>query len=379
MPVRVLSLHAGYGCRHSGACCRSGWDIPAEPEIEERLDAALAAGRIDVRPPWSQPRPGLPHGARVVLRVTGEAACVFHQPGRPGPCAVHRALGPDALPSACRQFPRVATLSPLGVSVTLSHYCPTAAGLLFRDEAALGIVTDPPAFPPAWPYEGLDAREALPPFLRPGVLMSWPAHARLERHAVATLARSELTPEAALETLATTAERLRVWTPRDGPFDDFVERVIEAGSRDPLPAASASSLEAALADWESVAAAVPPGQPQPSSPRTGLEAFGIAHALASVDAGWAVLRAPVRRWLAARAFASWLPLQGGGARTTALGLRVSLGVLRAEAVRACMAGGDGPLDAATLKEALRRSDLLLHHLVDVEALATRLSRCETAW
>jgi len=48
-------------------------------------------------------------------------------------------------------------------------------------------------------------------------------------------------------------------------------------------------------------------------------------------------------------------------------------------VRACMAGGDGPLDAATLKEALRRSDLLLHHLVDVEALATRLSRCETAW
>jgi hypothetical protein len=290
---------------------------------------------------------------------------------------VHRQLGPEALPSACRQFPRVATLSPLGVSVTLSHYCPTAAGLLFRDDAALAIVTDPPAFPPSWPYEGLDARGALPPFVRPGVLMSWPAHARLEQHAVATLARSELTPEAALAALATTAERLRAWTPRDGAFDDFVERVIVAGARDPLPAAPASSLEAALADWDRVAAAVPPGPPRPSSPRAALAAFGVARALELVDAGWAELRAPVRRWLAARAFASWLPLQGEGARTTALGLRVSLGVLRAEAAGRCAADGGRRLDAAALKEAVRRSDLLLHHLVDVEALARSLSRCET--
>jgi hypothetical protein len=319
----------------------------------------------------------LPHGARVVLRVTSEGACVFHEPGDPRPCAVHRQLGPEALPSACRQFPRVATLSPLGVSVTLSHYCPTAAGLLFRDDAVLAIVSDPPAFPPSWPYEGLDARGALPPFVRPGVLMSWPAHARLEQHAVATLARSELLPEAALAALATSAERLRAWTPRDGAFDDFVERVIEAGARDPLPAAPPSSLEAALADWDRVAAAVPPGQPRPSSPRAALAAFGVARALELVDAGWAKLRAPVRRWLAARAFASWLPLQGEGARTTALGLRVSLGVLRAEAAGRCAADGGRRLDAAALKEAVRRSDLLLHHLVDVEALARSLSRCET--
>ena len=46
-------------------------------------------------------------------------------------CAVHRQLGRETLPSACRDFPRVVTLTPLGVSITLSHYCPTAAGMLF--------------------------------------------------------------------------------------------------------------------------------------------------------------------------------------------------------------------------------------------------------
>ena len=86
----------------------------------------------------------------------------------------------------------------------------------------------------------------------------------------------------------------------------------------------------------------------------------------------------MRRWLAARAFASWLALQGEGLRTTILGLHVALGVLRAEAARACAEGSGRPLDAALLKEAIRRSDLLLHHLVDVEAFARDLSRCETA-
>jgi hypothetical protein len=127
---------------------------------------------------------------------------------------VHRRLGPEALPSACRQFPRVVTLTPLGASVTLSHYCPTAAGLLFRDDVPLAIVSDAPAFPPSWPYDGLAARDALPPLARPGVLMSWPSHARFEAHAVATLAREELTPEAALAVLGATAERLRSWSGR---------------------------------------------------------------------------------------------------------------------------------------------------------------------
>jgi hypothetical protein len=373
-PVRALSIHADYGCRMTGACCRSGWDVPVEPDVETRLDAAVAAGTLGVRAPWSRPLRGLPHGARVVLRLTAEGECVFHERAAPRLCAVHRQLGPEALPSACRQFPRVATLTPLGVSVTLSHYCPTAAGLLFRDGVPLAVVTDAPAFPASWPYEGLDARDALPPFARPGVLMSWASHERFERHAVATLAREDVSPELALAGLAATAERLRAWTVRDGDFDDFATRVTEEEAAP--PPASERSLAAALTEWERVAASIPAGHPLPRSPRTGVEAIGAARADALVDEGWAALQAPVRRWLAARAFASWLALQGEGLRTTILGLRVALGVLRAEAARGCAEGSGRPLDAALLKEAIRRSDLLLHHLADVEAFARDLSRCE---
>jgi hypothetical protein len=105
-------------------------------------------------------------------------------------CAVHRQLGSESLPSACRDFPRVATLTPLGVSIALSHYCPTAAALLFA-LVPVRILDDPPGFPASWPYEGLDAREAPPPLLRPGVLMDWPSLERWERFAVSVLADEE--------------------------------------------------------------------------------------------------------------------------------------------------------------------------------------------
>ncbi len=84
---------------------------------------------------------------------------------------------------------------------------------------------------------------------------------------------------------------------------------------------------------------------------------------------------PVRRWLAAKAFASWLVLQGEGLRTTVLGVRLALAVLRAEAARSA-AEGEGRGEATDLLEAIRRADLLLVHLVDPEALARRLSRFE---
>jgi hypothetical protein len=83
----------------------------------------------------------------------------------------------------------------------------------------------------------------------------------------------------------------------------------------------------------------------------------------------------VRRWLAAKAFASWLALQGEGLRTTVLGVRLALAVLRAEAARPAPQG-DGQGESRDLSEAIRRADLLLVHLVDPRALARRLSRVE---
>jgi Fe-S-cluster containining protein len=70
----------------------------------------------------------------------------------PGRCRIHAALGHEALPLACRQFPRVTVEDPRGVSVTLSHYCPTAAGLLELDEPEpFHVMDNPLGFPAARP------------------------------------------------------------------------------------------------------------------------------------------------------------------------------------------------------------------------------------
>lgn len=379
--VRALSIHADYRCRSTGVCCSSGWEIPIERGTEERIGAGLDSRRLRARSgaasAWRRPVEGLPHGARAVLLHDAGGACVFLDPGG-RLCAVHRDLGEGALPSACRQFPRVATLTPLGVSVSLSHYCPTAAGAPFRGDVPLAVVEAPTAFPPWWPWEGLDAREALPPLLRPGVLMHWPSLERWEHFCVSALAEPGRGPEAALGVLAGAAEEARRWTPEDGPFGSFFERVLERRTDrlGPDPARADATTGApwlgGTGAWRLVAECVPQRALLPAVPE-GLDKADDRW----VAPTWPTLAAPIRRWLAAKAFASWATLQGEGLRTTVASLRLALEVLRAEAGRGVSEAGR-PIDAELLKEAFRRADLLLVHLASPEALARRLSRAEGA-
>jgi Fe-S-cluster containining protein len=423
--VRVLSFHAGYRCRSTGACCSSGWDIPVEPQAEAHLRDALASGALrvpdpaatSIRPRPDAPRgadcfravPGLPHGARVVLAASPSGRCAFLDGD--SRCAVHGQLGPEALPSACRDFPRVVTLTPLGVSISLSHYCPTAAEMLFppaaprnasavtlrdsglpgpdgpavtlRDSglpgpegSAIAILENPPGLPPSWPYEGLDARDAVPPLLRPGVLMDWPSLERWEAFAISILGDHRRSPESALDLLDAAAEQAGRWTPADGPFEEYFVSSLRGAASGPgdvkggsLARRRAPSTLGMTEAWDFVAQCVPHRAALlPRAPR-GLEDADRR----LVAPAWSSLGLPVRRWLAAKAFASWVVLQGDGLRTTVLGLRVALGVLRAEASRGC-AEASRVLDAELLKAAVRRADLLLVHLADPEALARRLAR-----
>jgi Fe-S-cluster containining protein len=393
--VRALSIHAGYQCRNTGVCCSSGWEIPVEMHLRIALRSGRvripeAAGTSDLARSGAvsclRSVAGLPHGAREVLATDPSGRCIFLEADKR--CAVHRQLGPGALPSACRDFPRVVTLTPLGVSITLSHYCPTAASMLVTPRDArcaspegtsLRILENPPHFPPSWPYEGLDARDALPPLLRPGVLMDWPSLERWEEFAVSLLGDERRRPEAGIDVLAGAAEDARRWTPGDGPFEQHFRRVLSfrgaasqtgdeesAGpSRRPPPDALGMTVA-----WRTVAECVSHRSLLPSEP-VGLD--DVDRQL--VAPAWPSLARPVRHWLAAKAFATWLALQGQGLRTTVLGLRVALGVLRAEAARGC-AEAQRRLDAELLKEAVRRADLLVVHLADPAALAERLSRCE---
>ena len=115
--VRCLSFHATYRCRHSGDCCTARWPIPIEPEALARARAALSVAS-------GLPEPS--HRAHAAGRLPLDThGCVFHD-AEARQCRIHAVLGHDALPLACRQFPRVTVHDPRGVSVALSAYCPTA-------------------------------------------------------------------------------------------------------------------------------------------------------------------------------------------------------------------------------------------------------------
>lgn len=344
----VLSFHAPYRCASSGACCTSAWPIPVEPDVLHGLRSAVARGVL--APARGTLDEALAPGPPAVLLPDARGRCAFFETDGGHACVIHRRLGHDALPVSCRLFPRVCLLTPRGVSITLSHYCPTAAALLFAADGPPSIVEDAPAFPAAAASEGLDARAAAPPLLRPGVFLGWDAHARFERHAVATLGAADgATPETALGRLAADAERLRAWTAHDGAFDDRLDLVIENAARETPPAPPDDMLIA------EVRAAIPDAlRPPDREPH-------------AVD--WGPFALAVRRYLAARAFASWASVQGPGLRTTVRALQAALAVLRAEV-------GPAVLERSTLTEAIRRTDLRLVHLASPEALARSLGRCE---
>ena len=132
-----LSIHPGYRCRQTGACCTAGWHIPAEPRVVAAIDRHFGPAPYEqfFEAQASPPRPA-------ILARGADGACVFFDPAGGRACAIHRDIGEPALPSACRHFPRVALVDARGIRITLSHFCPTAAGLLF-DDTPLRIVAAP--------------------------------------------------------------------------------------------------------------------------------------------------------------------------------------------------------------------------------------------
>lgn len=160
-----LNFHLPYRCRHSGACCTAGWPIPVEPSRATLIKKGewVAEGGV--------------------LPVDASGACVFHRNG----CTVY-----ENRPLSCVHFPYVCMIDPRGVHVTLSHYCPTAAAMLFDYDGTIEVVEGPSPVPQLEIPEGLDARESLPPIVpatdgtKPR-LMSWEEFAQWERDELKTL------------------------------------------------------------------------------------------------------------------------------------------------------------------------------------------------
>jgi Fe-S-cluster containining protein len=399
----ALSLHRDYACLRTGACCTSGWAIPVERDTVDAVARAVDEGRFEVRgdglhdgtpatprthrewlryfrvpagppavdAPGALPLQGQWEHEPVLLQARADGCCVFLESSNGRSCAIHRHLGHRALPSACRHFPRVSLTDARGTFVRVSHYCPTAARLLFRDDVSLAIERDPPAFPADGEYEGLDATHVLPPLLRPGVLHSLASFGAWERFAVGVLARDDVSAEDALGLIGGAAEEMRAWTPAHGPVDVHIARTAAAWLARSAPRArddvDGPRLEELAAG---VYASVPPQVASPAplaDVHEGWNRFAIAR--------WQAQARPVRRFLASHAFASWTAYQGGGLRTAVHALWAVLAVLQAECVRACRTAAR-PLDDDLLFEAIRTSDLWLLHLAAPDALVARLSRCE---
>jgi Fe-S-cluster containining protein len=364
--VHALSFHADYRCRHSGECCTADWDVPVEVPIYRSLSEAIGAGQlVPAQHSAFLTEPDLPDGAGAMLDRTPSGDCVFFARGT-NLCVVHRDLGESALPATCRHFPRLAVRDGRGTFITLSHFCPTAASMLFREDVPVEIVADPPAFPPA-DYEGLVVKaEDWPPLLNPHVLMDLEGYSAWERHMVARCANAAHGPEAIVDTLRRDGALLRRWRP--GPAT-LVEAVASLPG-DVVPGMPHAALDRSLEHHAAAMRAVPDDLKPPPDEQRLPEAF-----VQWVAPTWPAFSAPLNRYLAAKAFATWTAYQGRGVATIVRGLECALALVRVEAARQCRDTGR-PLDEVLLLEAFRWADFTLNHLAAGDELAEAWSAVE---
>jgi Fe-S-cluster containining protein len=299
-----LNFHLTYACRHSGVCCSSGWPIPVERD--HAIPIRNLARRQDDA--WLIHDAGAPDEVAGTLALQSNGHCVFHSAGG---CGVYAAR-----PVSCAHFPYVCLIDQRGVHVTLSHYCPTAAALLFDDDGPIEIVEGPSPVPGFDIPEGLDAREALPPLESPGRLMTLEALSAWERELVAA-------PLASLHGYDRSA------------LFEHARRAVPKPLSWPDPPADA---DRAWREW--------------------------------VEPGLIVFAPVIGRYLAAKAFASWALYSEVGTPAVLRLVATARAVLEMEAARVCSREGVA-LDAVQLTHAIRQSDLLLVHYADPDRLHQR--------
>lgn len=357
-----LDIHARYQCRHAGACCQN-WSVPVEPSVVEIVNARQlrrrgVSGALFVASP-------APHETRDRIARDDRGDCVFFDRDAGRLCVIHRDAGVAALPSACRHFPRKVLTDARGTLISLSHFCPTAAALLLTSMPLATVHAEPPLrLTP--PMEGLDASEALPPLLRPGLLCDIDGYDAWERAAIETFARTDLAYDTCIDLVAAATEVTRDWRPGDGRLSERVG----TGFRSARPGTGAEGGSYART-IETVAAL--------TAGRVGADAAPID----SFDEKWQRhIGTPfegfdrgMRNYLAARLFGNWIAYQGRGLRSIVEWLRTCASVVRHQLLRRVLDAGSPP-DAADFIEAIRSADLLLLHVVDSAAFATHVASIE---
>jgi Fe-S-cluster containining protein len=366
--IRCLSFHAAYRCRHSGACCTAGWAIPFDRKEAARVESLqlTGSGRLVWRSEFDD---------QAFAPTTADGACGFFE-RESRLCAIHVNGGPAALPSTCRMFPRVVLHDARGTSLTLSHFCPTAAASLFDEPGPDAIVDAPQSLVGDGPLEGLDATSTWTPLLRRSMLMDLSAYGSWERQAIDLLTSSNDSPWQALGRLERATATIAQWTPgRDRTLDACVDDAFASAASCRLPASSRGPAPGS-GSWKSATGGVPVGAlfdvavravPSPLTAPFPCD-MSPPFLIAAHDTIERHRRA-VNRWLAARLFASWIAYQSTGLLAIVRLLRVALDTLVVELTRL----QHESLQRRDVLDAIRRSDYLLVHLADSQRLATLLS------
>jgi Fe-S-cluster containining protein len=377
MAAFCLTIHARYQCRHAGACCQN-WTVQAEPRVVQ-LVAQRGLRRSGVNGPLfvSSINPDLPGSMEVSRDKNG--SCVFFEQDAGRLCVIHRDAGVEALPSACRHFPRKFLRDGRGTFVSLSHFCPTAALLLLGEHPLRVTEAEPPLMLDE-PVEGLDAREALPPLLRPGVLCDLESYDAWERASIAMLGRKDLTWQAALDRIAAATERVRTWRPGTTSLAQHVgsafaaesDRIPHHGSRIPDPdlvnAPRLTQEQLVTLVWQLTQGRVP-NDIHPIDAFEDRWRERVGHTFERYDA-------VMKNFVAARLFANWIAYQGRGLRSVVQWGRAAAALVRHQTLRRALDSGrtPGPDDVI---EAIRMADLILLHVIDTQAFARAAAPLES--
>jgi hypothetical protein len=329
-----------------------------------------------------------PNGPDPVVARRPDGTCIFFNRDGRRLCIIHGVAGVEALPSACRHFPREILQDPRGTVISLSHFCPTAAALLLDSDSAhaLTVVDAMPPLAIDGPIEGMDALASLPPLLRPGVLSDLAGYDAWERAGLATLARTDVTYRVALRAIAAATDTIRQWTPGNESLTEFVARTLDPDdgrSFRLLPSSDSGPANVGLA--KSTQAEEAPLTANASWFRLLAARHFPASAapLPEFDQVWSQLVIPslpsldhaIRNYLAARLFGNWVVYQGRGWRTVVAWVCTAAGVLENELARRCCSSGLPPTRDDFIA-AVGATDLLLLHSLDSEHLASHFAPAE---
>jgi hypothetical protein len=193
------------------------------------------------------------------------------------------------------------------------------------------------------------------------MLMDFDGYGAWEACAVERLDSAESDAGTTLCALDAIAREIREWSPGKESLREAVTRAMRSSS-EPY---AADDNEEDIRRHALAVASVPHGLECAS----GNEHLALRHP--DITPLWREFDAVVRRYLAAKLFASWWPYLGLDLVAVVFAIRVHAAVLRVSLGRRLLRGETG---ACAMREAIRDTDLLMVHLSDSRALARLIAQ-----